>query len=183
VARPRLLSLGVAFLLATGGILVSGPVLQSGASHKLLFCSLESGLRAKNDGTNGASGSTYFYIVYVNAGSTACVLQGIPGVEPTAGLTHGGVGPSSKREKAGGRGGRVRLAPHGGTANTVYWTFVTAEEPPRCHAKATNGVMIHFAGVRAFFVAIHPPSSLASDVCTTLQSTTTDGVSAGFRGP
>jgi hypothetical protein len=183
MARPRLLCLGVALLIATGGVLVAGPVQQSGASNKLPFCSLESGLKAKNDGLNGASGDTYISIVYVNAGSTACVLQGIPGVEPVAGPNHGRVGPSSKRERASGRGGRVRLAPHGGTANSVYWTFVTAEEPPRCQSKATNGIMMHFAGVRAFFVAIHFPSPLASEVCTTLQSTTTDGVSARYRGP
>jgi hypothetical protein len=182
VARFRPLGLGMALLLGSGALFVASPCPPSRASNKLSFCSSAAGLRVKNDGVNGASGNSYFWIVYVNAGSAACVLQGTPGVQPVAGLSHTPVGPSSKHEKSDGRGGIVRLRPHGGAANTVYWTFVTAEEPHRCHPKATVGVMIHMSGVRALFVALKYPSKLASEVCTTLRSTTTDGIGSGRTG-
>ena len=162
--------------------MVSGPDLYSGASSKLPFCSLESGLKAKNDGVNGAGGNSIFYIMFVNSGSTACVLRGNPGVQPVAGQTHTPVGPSSKQDRSKVRGGAVRLAPHGGVANTVYWTFVTAEEPARCHPRATGGIMIHLAGVRAFFVHLNFPNKLEAEVCTTLRSATTDGIGSGRTG-
>ncbi len=183
MTRSGPLTIGCAVLIAAGGILVGGPAPDVAAGSRLSYCSLEAGLKVKNDGSNGASGNTYLYIAYINAGSAACILQGVPGVQPVAGPAHASVGPSSKHQRTKGRGGVVRLAPRGGTANTVYWTFVTAEEPPRCHGTATDGIMIHLTGVRAFFVALHFPTQLASDVCTTLQSATTDGVSGRPGGP
>src|ERR1700724_1644286 len=87
MARPGPVFLSVALLVGTGGLVLCAQDAHSGASSKLPFCSLESGLKAKNDGVNGAGGNSIFYIVYVNSGSVACVLRGNPGVQPVAGPT------------------------------------------------------------------------------------------------
>lgn len=182
MSRPRAAHLGIGLLLAIGGMFPGVPSQLAAAGQRVPVCSLAAGLKAKVDGQNGASGNTYLYIEFVNTGSAACALRGVPGVQPVTQMAHSSVGPSSRHVTSQGRGGTVRLDARGGKANIVYWTFVVAEEPARCRPRTTNGIMIHFDGVRAFFIVIHFPTGLASEVCTTLRSTTGDGVGTGRSG-
>jgi len=173
--------LAVASLLATGVLLGASQSASSGAPNKLHICSLATGLKAGLHGSQGGGGTLFYWIIYVNSGSSACVLQGIPGAQPADGLNHVPVGPPSGVEHSTGRGGHVVLAAKGGTANTVYSMSPPFTPPVNCHQKPTSGVMLHFAGVRAFFVGLHL-KGVEADVCTTRRTTMIDGVERGLSG-
>jgi Protein of unknown function (DUF4232) len=154
------------------------------------FCALDGGLKVRMLPGGAAAGTAYERIVLVNAGATKCVLQGIPGAQPATGVVpHQPVGPSSARNlPQPGRGGTLILRPRGGRADVIYGVETAVNWPKaKCEAKWSRGVLLHFAGVRAFYVADlsagYGPSKGSWLVCTRRRSTLIYGVKAGQGGP
>ena len=139
-------------------------------------CTLGTGLRSTMLNA-GEGGMQYFFtLVYVNSGTTACSLSGVPGVQPVAGSDHAHVGRPSDR---GGRPhGFVVLKPKGGAAHTNL--FVWDVRAVECHPGSWNGVIVHLRGVQVFF--LKRPAGLPPAVCANRRGSTITPVTRGADG-
>jgi Protein of unknown function (DUF4232) len=175
--------------LAASSALMVGTLLATSASSAAptvaattrAFCALDTGLKATMRAAGVAAGTAYLRIILVNSGSRTCIVQGVPGVQPVVGLSHEHIGPSSlKLVPQLGRGGRVTLAPTG-TADVVYGVETAVNWPKaKCAPKLSNGVLLHFEGVRDFFVENYSKGGGGRWlVCTRLSSTSIYGVKSG----
>jgi len=170
--------LGTLIAAMTTGVVAAGT---TSSLSPVPACTLMHGLKATVHGADGASGTTFLWIAYVNAGPNECTLRGIPGAQPVVGAQHTPVGPPSRHKLTEGRGGIVFLRPDGGTANTVYTLTIQYYEPSACKPVVATAVLLHFKGTPAFAVKI-PLRGVNGAVCTTLRSTTIDGVKPGLTG-
>lgn len=152
----------------------------SGASANApVTCSLATGLKVRQNESQGAAGNIFLWIEYVNAGKAACELSGIPTARPVQGGRDTPVGPPSQRWRAAGLGGTVRLAPRGGTASDAYWVLVPGNFPKGCSEQSMSGVMLSLDRSRAFYVAFHPRVP-PIEVCSNKHVTFIDGVARGL---
>lgn len=170
---------GVSEMMA---LLAIGTSTHAHATTSTPHCSVQDGLKATMRSGGAAAGTAYIKFIFVNSDDDACSLTGTPGVQPVRGANHAAVGPSSSHLKVSGRGGVVTLHAHGGVGSTTFGVETAVNYPhAKCVPKPVDGVLVHFAGVRAFYLRL-PSPAVGTLVCTRLQSTTTDAVTKGIPG-
>ena len=173
--RLRIASVAAAVM----ALLAIGTSAHANATTTTPHCSVQDGLKATMRSDGAAAGTAYIKFIYVNTDDDACALTGTPGVQPVRGVHHTAVGPSSAHLHVSGRGGVVVLHARGGVASTAFGVETALNYPhSKCMPKPVDGVLMHFAGVRAFYLRL-PARAVGTLVCTRLQSTTTDAVTRG----
>jgi hypothetical protein len=172
-------------LAKTVGVCVGGndkwTSLQSISFPKPSSCT-SSSLKISVGQSNGAAGTIYYPIIFANVGPKACVISGIPSVQPTSnvvvGSAHVGVGPVAATSdlSASGVGDPVRLSP-GAKASANFGVTETGNyTPSTCVAASFKGINVSLTGTGNWWTA-H-----AGTTCTLLASTTITGVVPGVFG-
>jgi hypothetical protein len=141
-------------------------------------CTTSSSLSAKFIGPNGAAGLFYFLIAVTNAGSTECVLAGVPHAQAVEGTNEVPVGPAALYLPTPGViNRRVVLAARGGKGYVEYYIRNAAIWTIRqCGARDARGVMLRPLGTKSFYIPINRKG--ATEVCTKLSSTAVGVISA-----
>lgn len=98
-------------------------------------------LRASLGQETAAAGTVAFPIVFTNAGSGPCVVEGFPGVSYATGPDSEPVGAPAARD--GGSAGPVRLAPGEQASSLVFAADVHNIPPDRCRPVAVPGLRIY----------------------------------------
>jgi Protein of unknown function (DUF4232) len=101
---------------------------------------------------DGAAGSAYRPLVFVNAGSRACELRGFPGVSYVAGDDGHQVGPAAEMSAA--RGASVPIPAGGSAAAELQLVQVRNVGPAACRPSPVRGLRVCPTGeTAALFVA------------------------------
>jgi Protein of unknown function (DUF4232) len=103
---------------------------------------------------NGAAGTIFYPLTFVNASGRACTLRGYPGVSSVT-RRHRRIGSPAVRD-TGFPVRQVRLRARGGTATAVYGQVDTGVFPrARCRPVRAWGLRVFAPGqTRAFFVRL-----------------------------
>lgn len=158
---------------------------RSTASHSLTapkydgysICTDATGLKIAQGRTQIVSGSAYVTIIFVNAGTSNCYLNGTPFTQPV-GVSYTPVGPPAAAYFDPSRGGYVVLDAGGGTASTSLGIANAAKYYPRssCSVKKMIGVTLRFNYPADFFFRI---DSGPVGVCKKITTTSITGVARG----
>lgn len=148
----------------------------------LSICTDASGLKIAQGRTKIVSGIAYVTIIFVNAGSSNCYLNGTPFTQPVgAGYTP--VGPPAAKYFDPGRGDYVVLDAGGGAASTSLGIANASKYYPRasCAPRKVIGVTLRFNYPADFFFRIGPGPVA---VCKKITTTSITGVALGvILGP
>lgn len=135
-----------------------------------------SALRVSIGRSAGATGTVYYPIIFTNVGAAACVVSGVPAVQPTtgalAGVAHIFVGPRAGAAAVAsrGHGDPVRLD-HAKSATATFGVSETGNyTPSTCAAKSAQSLSVGLAKTGNWWV------KLPISVCSKLTSTTIWGV-------
>jgi hypothetical protein len=90
---------------------------------------------------NGAAGHTYQPLQFTNAGKTACLIVGFPGVSYVTGDSGTQVGAPAVRD--GDSGARITLQPGQMASSIVIMTDVGVFDPGVCKPTATRGFRVY----------------------------------------
>jgi hypothetical protein len=149
-------------LVLVGSLLeIGAPVVAAAPRAAPPVCSLASGLKATMRYSGAGGMQNFYFVIYLNAGHASCSLVGSPGVQPVDGAHHRAVGRALPVARA--RPYRVGLHADGGAVHDVLSVFDPAAIG--CASGPWSGVLVHFTGIRAFFVA-RPKSGQVTRVCT-----------------
>ncbi len=141
------------------------------------ICTDESGLKIAQGRTQVVSGIAYVTIIFVNAGTANCYLNGTPFTQPV-GATYTPVGPPAAAYFDPSRGGYVVLDAGGGTASTSLGIANAGKYFPRasCTPKKMIGVTLRFAYPADFFFRV---GAGPIAVCRKITTTSITGVARG----
>jgi hypothetical protein len=148
----------------------------------LSLCTDSTGLRISQGRTEIVSGIAYTTIIFVNAGTSNCYLNGTPFTQPV-GARYSPVGPPAAKYFDPSRGGYVILDAGGGTASTSLGIANAAKYYPRssCAPKKMIGVTLRFSFPADFFFRI---GAGPIAVCKKITTTSITGVARGvIYGP
>jgi hypothetical protein len=134
-------------------------------------CTALNSLSARFVAPNGASGLSFFLIVFTNSGPTSCFLAGVPHAQAVEGKNETPVGPAAEYlANPGVRSERVDLSAHGGKGYVEYYVRNEAIwTRSQCDPRVARGVVLRPVGTRGFYVPINRRG--ATEVCTKLPST------------
>jgi hypothetical protein len=183
MAKPIILmKVFLATSLVVGGIAIAGAVATANVSKSAVSACSVKNLAERTGPTGGAAGTAYTYLIYINHGSKACALSGVPRAQPVVGSNHYRVGPYASINSIAGRGGLATLAARTGTANVLY-AISTAQNYPKanCLPRYATGVVVTFHASSSLRLATYFPMRKQL-VCTKLQSTRISGVAKGTSG-
>jgi hypothetical protein len=186
VSSPRVGRLLVA-LHSSIGVCVGGTTEWTSLSS-LLFpepaaCAVAE-LRLSVGESDGTAGTIFYPLVVTNVGSHACVISGIPSVQPTtgslAGVAHIFVGPRATLRSTGtvGYGDRIRLDV-GAKVSAAFGVVETGNfSPSQCVADNFESLAVASASVNggSWWVP------LSGTTCTKLASTNISGFVPGTTG-
>jgi Protein of unknown function (DUF4232) len=116
--------------------------------------------------SNGAAGTIYYSIDFVNRGAT-CRIWGVPAIQPAT-KGHGPVGLPARNQSMGKMAAMHTLR-RGDAVNVPFGVTETGNYPvSRCHPRYADGILVSIPGfVTTRYVA------LRISVCTSLSSTST----------
>jgi hypothetical protein len=183
MAKPIIL---IKVLLATslvgGGIAIAGSIASANVSKSAASACSVKNLTERTGPTGAAAGTAYTYLIYLNHGTKACTLSGVPRAQPVVGSNHYRVGPYASINSIAGRGGLVTLAARTGAANVLY-AISTAQNYPKanCLPRYATGVVVTFHASSSLRLATYFPMRKQL-VCTKVQSTRISGVARGTSG-
>lgn len=89
----------------------------------------------------GAAGTVHRDLVFTNAGSVPCTIQGFPGVSYVTGADNHQVGPAAVR--VGSKGGAIRLAPGASAAAPVSLVQAGNFDPAVCKPTDVRGLRVY----------------------------------------
>jgi hypothetical protein len=146
------------------------------------ICRSGRGVTVSRGRTGVAAGTSYTAVVFTNNGNQACYLNGVPTVQPVAGVSQTAVGPTALDYSTSGRGGFIVLKAHGGKASVSLGVETAANVPAKtCLPKSATGITVRFNPPANFYVSLGR-SPVA--VCTTQPTTEVWGVVPGVKvGP
>ena len=141
------------------------------------ICTDASGLKIAQGRTQVVSGIAYVTIIFVNAGTTNCYLNGTPFTQPV-GATYTPVGPPAAAYFDPSRGGYVVLDAGGGTASTSLGIANAGKYFPRasCTPKKMIGVTLRFTYPADFFFRV---GAGPIAVCRKITTTSITGIARG----
>ncbi|GLZ43111.1 DUF4232 domain-containing protein [Actinokineospora sp. NBRC 105648] len=90
---------------------------------------------------DGAAGTVYRKLVFTNAGTRTCVIQGFPGISYVAGEDGHQVGPAAFR--VGTKGAPVTLAPGASASTDVGFVNVQNFDPAVCKPTDVRGLRVY----------------------------------------
>jgi hypothetical protein len=143
----------------------------------LSICTDASGLKIAQGRTQIVSGISYVTIIFVNAGTSNCYLNGTPFTQPV-GATYSPVGPPAAAYFDPSRGDFVILDAGGGTASTSLGIANASKYYPRssCVLRKMVGVTLRFNYPADFFFRI---GTGPTAVCKKITTTSITGVARG----
>src|SRR3954452_12026290 len=108
-------------------------------------------IRLRVGGGDGAAGTVFYPLTFVNRSAHACTLRGLPGVSSVT-RAHRQVGAAASWDADGRQS--IRLSAHGGTA-TATLGIVNALNFPRssCRPRPVWGLRVYAPGQRQAFFA------------------------------
>ncbi|MCG8917645.1 DUF4232 domain-containing protein [Actinokineospora sp. PR83] len=89
----------------------------------------------------GAAGTVYRTLVFTNAGSRTCTMQGFPGVSYVTGDDGHQVGPAAYRD--GTKGAPVTMAPGVSSSTVIGFVNVQNFDPAACQPTETRGLRVY----------------------------------------
>ncbi|AXB45921.1 DUF4232 domain-containing protein [Amycolatopsis albispora] len=92
-------------------------------------------------GGEGAAGTVYRQLEFINSGKRTCTIQGFPGVSYTAGGDEHQVGPAAFRE--GTKGEPIELAPGQKATADVGFVQVRNYDPGTCQPTPVTGIKVY----------------------------------------
>jgi hypothetical protein len=120
----------------------------SGAAVAARYCSGANSLGPRVTAyRNAPHGGTLFSIVYINRGSSACKIGGIPGAMPVSGPSRAPVGPPSIRTAQPGRGRTIVIQPHTSMETDFVVGLTPAQRFIACPQKMITAVIVRPMGV------------------------------------
>ena len=173
-------------LLATSivvaGIAIDASIATASVSKIAVSACSGKSLTERTGPTGAAAGTAYTYLIFINHGTKACALSGVPKAQPVVGSNHYRVGPYASINSIAGRGKLVILTARTGTANVLY-AISTAQNYPKanCLPRYATGVVVTFHASSSLRLATYFPIRKQL-VCTKLQSTRISGVGKGTSG-
>ncbi len=126
--------------------------------------------------SSGTAGTIYYSLVLTNR-RAACVLWGVPAIQPVAGPTGRALGPPARNASVGQMPARHVVAR--GSSVSVAWGVSEVGNYPPARGRAAHAWGVTIA-LRPFLAPRRV--RLASAVCTRLASTTTRLVAPGVTG-
>jgi photosystem II stability/assembly factor-like uncharacterized protein len=146
------------------------------------ICTSGRGVTVTRGRTGVAAGTAYTAVLFTNHGAKACYLNGVPTVQPVAGLHQSVVGPAALVYSTSGRGEFIVLKAHGGKASVSLGVETAANIPAKsCISKNATGITVRFSPPANFYVSLGR-SPVA--VCTIQPTTEVWGVVPGVKvGP
>ncbi|MDE3203308.1 MAG: DUF4232 domain-containing protein [Acidobacteriota bacterium] len=115
---------------------------------------------------NGAAGSVYYHLVLTNQSSTACLLQGYPGVSFVTGSQGQQVGAPA--ERAPGSAAQLVVAP-GGTAYSVLQITEAGNYASSCGITPTDGLRVYPPNQTAALLVPHTDNGCSNATDITLR--------------
>ena len=143
----------------------------------LSICTDASGLKLAQGRTQIVSGISYVTIIFVNAGTSNCYLNGTPFTQPV-GASYTPVSPPASAYFDPSRGGYVVLDAGGGTASTSLGIANASRYYPRssCVLRKMIGVTLRFSYPSDFFFRL---GAGPVAVCRKITTTSITGVARG----
>ncbi|QFU85420.1 DUF4232 domain-containing protein [Amycolatopsis sp. YIM 10] len=92
-------------------------------------------------GGEGAAGTVYRQLEFINSGKRTCTIQGFPGVSYAAGGDEHQVGPAAFRE--GSKGEPIELAPGQKASADVGFVQVGNYDPDTCKPTPVSGIKVY----------------------------------------
>ncbi len=115
---------------------------------------------------NGTAGSVYYHLVLTNQSSTACILQGYPGVSFVTGSQGQQVGAPA--ERAPGAATELVVAP-GGTAHSILQITEAGNYGSSCGITTTDGLRVYPPNQTAALLVSHTDNGCSNATDITLR--------------